>query len=72
MSEFGTLGEIQYNRVLGFDAGQAFIKQHGLQEASDEARRISDNQTPTPAEYGFIDGFLNAVVEKTMNWFNHS
>lgn len=52
---------IKENRSLGYDKGQQFISEFGISCAIVEARRISDNQTPTLQEYGFVDGFMNAV-----------
>ena len=53
---------IQENRLLGYDTGQQFISEFGIGCAMIEAKRLSDNQTPTLQEYGFIDGFMNSVA----------
>lgn len=55
---------IKSHRILGYDKGQQMIAQFGIDAARLEAKRLSDNQTPTLQEYGFIDGFINAVVNE--------
>lgn len=58
---------IKDNRLLGYDNGNRFISKFGISCAMIEAKRLSDNQTPTLQEYGFIDGFMCAVAKEMCN-----
>lgn len=58
------LDQIVENRLCGFDEGTLYLKEHGLELTMIEAKRISDNQTPTLQEYGYIDGFMNAIASQ--------
>lgn len=55
---------IKDHRILGYDKGQQTIAQSGIDAARLEAKRLSDNQNPTLKEYGFIDGFMNAIAKE--------
>lgn len=55
---------IQNARTNGYSAGKAFVNEHGYDEAKVYAKQLGDDYpAPSPAMYGYIDGFMNAVAD---------
>lgn len=55
---------IKSARIDGIAAGRAYIAEFGIVDARIYAKQLGD-ETPKPsnAMFGYIDGFMNAVVE---------
>lgn len=58
------LTTIKNARTDGEGAGREYIKQFGIEDARKYAHQLTvDNgPKPSPAMYGYVDGFMNAVV----------
>lgn len=58
------LETIQSARTDGEGAAIAYIREYGIEAAKAYARQLCETEkNPSPAMYGYIDGFMNGVVK---------
>lgn len=59
------MNTIHNSRKDGYEAGIAYIAEFGISDAKAYAKQLGDDYpAPSPAMFGYIDGFMNAVAEK--------
>ena len=55
--------EIRAARADGFGQGKQYVAEHGYEAACKYFNQLADaNVQPSNQMYGYVDGFLNAVV----------
>lgn len=56
--------EIQTSRADGFSQGRQYVAEHGYEAACKYFNQLADanGHQPSNQMYGYVDGFLNAVV----------
>jgi len=65
METNNTLRQIAANRIDGERAAASFIRKHGIAEAKVYCGQLmAETPKPSPAMFGYIDGFANGVLAK--------
>lgn len=62
--QIDVITQIKMARTDGEGAGLAYIREFGIEDARKYAHQLAvqNGPKPTPAMYGYVDGFMNAVV----------